>query len=165
LQVELAASFAIVGRLDFDRDDDLAAYVDKVIRLERSTDPVPRAEAVVLGVDWGPSDVTSLSRRFMAEPIADQIDGSPPFRAQRLFGEEARKAGFVEAVQRGRPALVYSVGHGLFADPSEGIETQERVKGSICCARSPGEPVADWTFGVEDVPVDDAEFCHGGLAR
>lgn len=163
LQTELAASFAIVGRLDFDTDDDLAAYVDKVIRLERAPDPVPGPQAVVLGVDWGPLDVTWLSHRYMARPLADQIDAISPFETRRLFAGDATKSALVDAMRDGKPALVYTASHGLFADPSEGIATQRRVNGSICCARSAGEPVADWSFGAEDVPGDDVEFCHGGL--
>jgi hypothetical protein len=163
LQTELAASFAIVGRLDFDTDDDLAAYVDKVIRLDRAPDPVPGPVAVVLGVDWGPLDVTWLSHRYMARPLADQIDATPPFETRRLFAGDATKSALLDAMRREHPALVYTASHGLFADPSKGIATQRHVNGSICCARFPGEPVDDYSFGVDDVPGDDVEFCHGGL--
>jgi hypothetical protein len=161
LQVELAASFAIVGRLDFDTDDDLAAYVEKIIRLDRAAEAVPGPESVVLAVDDGLPDVTWFSLRYLARPIADQIDAAPPFRTRRLFGEQATKAAFRDALTEGRPALVYTASHGEFADPSLGPSTQRRVNGSIRFGRS--APVLDASFGVDDVPGDDVDFCHGGV--
>lgn len=162
LQSELAAAGASVGRLAFDDDAALDAYVDKVLALEQADDPVPAPRAVVFAVDHGPRDPTSYSRKYMAAPIADRIEAKPPFTVTRLFGEDATKPRLLAALTDERAAFVYTASHGMFADASQGLDVQKRVNGAICC-HSPGTPIEDGLLTAADVPPDDQPCAEGGV--
>ncbi len=161
LQSALAATAAIVGRVDFDEAEHLASYVRKVIELETSTEPSCRPEALVFAPDGGPTDPTYYSHRYMATPIAELIDRSPPFSAERLFGDAATKEALLSQLSSSRPALVYTASHGAFAGENDGLEAQRASNGAICCQQVSASD--DYMFTAADVPPDDTPFCPGGV--
>jgi hypothetical protein len=69
----LLASAAAVGRVEFDTLDELEGYVAKVLELERAAGPAVAADAVCFAPDGGVDDATYFSRRYMAEPLRDDI--------------------------------------------------------------------------------------------
>lgn len=160
LQVHWSSVEASVGRVAFSSVDDLAAYVDKLVRLETAPDPVPGTQCLVFAPDYGPRDPTSYSRRFMAEPVADLIRGEAPFAARLLAGADATKDALLEALTTLRSPLVYTASHGWEAPPADGLDAQRRLNGAICCARTPA--LDDMLLRAEDVPAD-LPVAEGGV--
>jgi len=124
-------SVAAVGRLAFADVGEIAAYVEKVLRLEDDSGQSCGNEAVVFATDHGPRDPTHYSRRYMAEPLAKQI-GQRGFETAMLAGEDATRDGLMAALQGRRPALLYTASHGA-AKPNGSQEERERVNGAIVC--------------------------------
>jgi hypothetical protein len=144
----ILATAAAVGRLDFDSIDELKSYVAKVIRLETAEQPVVQHETVFFATDGGFDDATYLSRRFMAEPLAKNLQARN-ITTHSLFGEDATKSRLLEVLSKTKPALVYTASHGLGA-PDEPFDIQKKVNGGICCQESE----ADWLLTADDIPID-----------
>jgi hypothetical protein len=143
-----------VGRLDFDSLDGLKAYVEKVLRLEKASEPVVDRRALIFAPDGGTQDPTYFSHHYMAEPLAKHICDKCQFQTTTIAGEAATKKELESAFLNGRPALVYTASHGLKAKASESLEIQKQVNGTICCQHSAGEPLEYWGFSGDDVPFD-----------
>src|SRR5262249_26864474 len=130
-QAMLGAS-ANVGRLAFDRLEDLEQYVAKVVRIERGGEPIVDREAVVFATDEGPQDPTHFSSLYMAKPLAGSIRELSAMKTIELGGKDATKANLLGTLTRGRPALVFTASHGLGLE-DESFEMQRRYNGAICC--------------------------------
>ncbi len=93
-----------VGRLDFDSVDDLAAYAEKVVRIETAAEPVATDSALFFAPEGGPLDPTHYSRRFMAEPLMEQVETEIGFAVEGLLGDAATKAALVKALGTSKAA-------------------------------------------------------------
>jgi hypothetical protein len=156
----LLSTVAIVGRLDFDSDKDLRAYVEKVLRLEGASGPIVDREVVLFAPDAGLPDPTYFSRKYMAEPLAEHVDSYLRFDTVRLFGDQATKARLIESLRGKRPAFVYSASHGLGL--TDGSDARKReLNGSICCQRSKTD-TSNSLFSAEDVPLGES-FLEGSV--
>ncbi len=162
LQVHLAAVGAAVGRVDFDTPAELASYVEKVLRLETAADPVPGAEALLFATDGGPRDPTYYSRRYMAEPLRDQVAARPPFQPTLIAGNDASKDHLLTALTTTKPALVYTASHGYeVRHGPTSLAEQKRLNGAIACARRAS--LEDMLLTASDVPGDDTAVAEGSV--
>jgi len=116
---------------------------------------------VVFAPDYGPSDPTHYSRRFMAEPIAARVACKPPFAATLIAGPDATKDRLLEAITGTRPAIVYTASHGYEVPRALGLATQQRLNGAIACARTGS--LDGMLLRAEDVPGDDVACAEGAL--
>lgn len=157
----LLDTVASVGRVSFDRTEDLEAYVQKLIRLESAKDPVVAREAIVFATDGGPSDPTHYSRRFMATPMEEILSGDLGIATTTLYADQATKPGLASALGARRPALVYTASHGLGA-LRETFDIQSRYNGAICCQHD-GPLTLDSLYSVDDVPDDSQPFLEGAV--
>lgn len=162
LQVDLAAAGAIVGRVAFDKIADLKAYVAKVVACEdKANDPRPQATAVVLAPE-AKGDVTTYSRRFMAEPVARLLNGEANLMSVDLLGPDATAANLLATLSQSRPAIVFTASHGAGVPTTDGAKKQRKVNGAIGCEPPAGSSATDWDWlRAEDLP--DAPFCPGGI--
>jgi hypothetical protein len=149
----LLDSAAAVGRVAFDSVDDLGTYAEKVVRLERTADPVSMPEALFFAPDGGPSDATYFSRRYLAQPLS-QHAADLEVDVRMLAGDDATKASFFDASKRSRAALVYTASHGVGAR-DETLDVQLRVNGAIVCQGDNSFITAD------DLPNDTEPFLEG----
>jgi hypothetical protein len=156
----LIDSVANVGRVDFDKTEDLKSYVDKLIRLETAQDPAVERDVVVFAPDGGPSDPTYYSREYMAKPLADHITKEFGLPTRTVFGDDATKENLIKALRGKRPALVYTASHGLGAT-NESLDIQKRLNGAICC-QCPGQLTLDDLFAGEDIPMEEP-FLEGAI--
>lgn len=154
LQATLASAGASVGRVDFDSPEQLSAYVTKVIDHEKASDPPSKPEAIVFATDGGRADATYYSARFLAEPLAAEVEADPRFTVTRLTGAGATKAALVDSFGRSA-GLVFTASHGMMARPADGPAVQTRVNGAWCCQQAPGAAVDDWLLTGEELPADD----------
>lgn len=155
----LLDSAASVGRVNFDALEDLKTYVEKVIHLEKTPSPVTTRKVIVFATDHGVDahgrlDPTYFSRRYMAEPLAKRIHSRYGLETPTIMGNDATKANLVESLRGAKPALVYTVSHGLGA-PDESLDIQKRYNGAICCQHIGTEPIQEWLFSADDVPLDE----------
>ena len=156
----LLDSTASVGRVDFDSQEDLRTYVQKIIRLEKAASPVVTRKTIVFAPDGGPEDATYYSRRYMAEPLADHIRTRFGLEIHELMGDHATKEQLMEDLREAKPALVYTASHGIGA-PNESLEIQKRLNGAVCCQHT-GPLTLDSLFSAEDVPLDQP-FLEGAV--
>jgi hypothetical protein len=156
-------SAAAVGRLAFDNLDELAAYIEKVIRLETAPEPIVSRETIFFAPDGGIGDATYFSRRYMAQPLAQHVREKSQFDVTALMSDEATKANLVDSLRGHKPALVFTASHGL-GSPGKPLDIQKAVNGAICCQRTNGLPVEqkEWTFSAADVPQDEP-FLEGSV--
>lgn len=156
----LLQTVASVGRLAPDRIEDLQAYVDKVLRLERAEAPAVSREVLFFATDEGRQDPTHFSREYMVSPLAAHVRDDLQCPVHVLDGERATKAELAAVLRARRPALVYTASHGLGAI-DEPLEFQQQYNGAICC-RHDGPMSRDALFSAEDVPADGA-FLEGAV--
>lgn len=149
----LMDSVASVGRLEFDRIEDLAAYVAKLLRLEAAPDPIVEREALFFATDGGLEDPTYFSRKYMAEPLAAHVRDKHKFKTTELAGEEATKANLLQAFKQSKAGLVYTASHGLGAT-SETQAVQTRYNGAICC-QADGPLTLDHLLSADDIPLSE----------
>jgi len=152
-------SVASVGRVDFDRVDELAAYVAKLLRLEASPDPTVTREALFFATDAGPEDPTYFSRKYMAEPLAAHVRDKHKFKTTEIVGDDATKANLLTALKQTKAGLVYTASHGLGAT-SETMAVQTRYNGAICC-QADGPLTLDQLLSADDVPAEP--FLEGAV--
>jgi hypothetical protein len=151
---------ANVGRVDFDKLDDLRDYVAKLIRIETTAEPLVAEEAILFAPDVGLPDPTYFSRQYMVEPLAEQIRHELRFETHTLIGDDATKANLLDILRTKKPALVYTASHGLGATDAS-VEIQKRYNGSICCQHR-GALTLDSLFSADDVPLEQA-FLEGAV--
>lgn len=156
----LLAGCAAVGRVAFDRLEDLTAYIKKVIELEKRQAPTVRRKCVLLAPDGGVLDATHFSHRYMAKPLSTQIQDLG-YEVEKLFDHDATKKRLLDALADSSPALVYTASHGIAASSSP-LDVQKRVNGGICCQHVQGDHIKTWLFTADDVP-GDAPFLEGGV--
>jgi hypothetical protein len=152
---------AAVGRVEFDRLEDLQSYVDKLLRLERAPAPATSREVLFVATDGGRSDPTYYSRRWMVEPLADHVAQQLHVPVRRLLGEAATKNDVLAELKTRKPAVVYSATHGL-GPPKGDPALQRRITGALCCQRVAAGPVESWTISADDVPAAEP-FLEGGV--
>lgn len=154
----LLDSVAAVGRLAFDEVDEIATYVEKVMRIEEGSSGGCTNEAVVFSTDGGPRDPTYYSHRYMAEPLTKQI-GELGSQTTTLAADDATRGGLLATLESRRPALLYSASHGAGL-PGGSQEERERINGAVVCQ---GDPAAGGMelFSAADVPEEP--FLEGGI--
>jgi len=153
-------SVANVGRVEFDRREDLEQYVDKIIRLERAADPVVDREVVLFGPDGGVNDPTYFSREYMVKPLETHIAHELKFRTVPLMADNATKTKLMSTLRGSKAAVVYTASHGLGLT-KEPLERQKAYNGAICC-QSDGPLTLDDLFSADDVPKSGA-FLEGAV--
>ena len=156
----LMDTIANVGRLEFDSLETLRQYIEKVIRLEATSKPVVKKEAILFAPDGGLNDPTYFSRKYMVTPLSDHIQKELKFQTTALMGDDATKQKLVSALAGAHPALVYTASHGLGLT-GEPLGRQKRYNGAICC-QSRGKLTAEHLFGADDVPLDKP-FLEGAV--
>ena len=140
----LLQTVAFVGRLDFDDEADMRAYVAKVLRLEDAPGPSVSREVTMFGTDGGSGDPTHRSARNMMRPLAKLLRDSE-LRVEPVIGSHATKAALCGALSA-RPAVVYTATHGLVAVDAPAAN-QRRYNGALCCA--------DWDGGEDGLVTAD----------
>ena len=149
----LSSTFA-VGRLDFNALDDLAAYIEKILVLEDSAQPLVNRQAVFLAPDGGKGDATFFSRRYMAEPLAHLVENALGVPVARLFGENATRSRVQDTLHTSSPALVYAASHGLGA-LKQPLEFQKQFNGAIICQQEEsGQALQDRLFSAGDIIIE-----------
>ncbi len=156
----LLDTVASVGRVAFDKLDDLKQYVGKLLRLEKGGAPTVSREAFFFAPDGGPDDPTHFSRLYMAKPLADHVESDLKFAVQRKLGDEATKANLLAALRGHTPSLVYTASHGLGAT-DQSLDIQKRYNGAICCQHS-GNLTLEALFTGEDIPKNEP-FLEGSV--
>lgn len=156
----LLDTVASVGRLDFDKVEDLAAYAGKLLRLEAAPAPVVEREALFFATDAGPEDPTFFSRKYMAEPLAAHVRQQHKVKTTEIVGDDATKAKLLAALRQSKAGLVYTASHGLGAVEETQV-TQQRYNGAICCQDEGGPLTLDQLFSADDVPSDP--FLEGAV--
>jgi hypothetical protein len=162
-QAQLAVQYA-VGRIWFDRPQDLTQYALQVVAFEGSGwEREPRA--VFFGPRH-PEDLhTQLTTDTLVQPLAERLQpgDSPSDRGPQLpewpvetyVGAEATKDRLTELLAGDfAPTLLFTAGHGL-GFPA-GHERQRALQGALLCQDWPGAGVIspDSYFSAADVPVD-----------
>ena len=153
-------SVAGVGRVAFDRIEDLSAYGAKLMRLEAAPAPVVARESLFFATDAGEQDPTFFSRKYMAEPLAAHVRDDLKLKTTMIAGDQATKANLLAALHKTKAALVYTASHGLGAT-SESQQVQERYNGAICCQMD-GPLTLEGLLSAEDVPSNGA-MCEGAV--
>ncbi len=158
---------ALVGRVAFDKLDNLSSYVDKVIRLEKADSPTASANAIFFGPDYGRRrnnsyDATYFSRRYMVEPLANFAESNSVFHVTRILAADATKERLLEAARSLKPAILYTASHGIGAT-NQNLDVQQRINGAICCQRDGAEKkIADYLVTADDIPGDEP-FLEGAV--
>lgn len=157
----LLGTVASVGRVSFERLDDLERYVQKLIRLETGPEPVVERQVLLFGPDEDiTTDPTYYSRRHMIEPLAARVRDDLHFDVTSLVGADATKPGLESMLRGARPALVYTASHGL-APTLTDDSARRRYTGAIQCSTDGGSTLKA-LFSAEDVPDDEA-FLEGSV--
>jgi hypothetical protein len=128
---------ASVGRVAFDTLDQLAAYVEKVVRLEDANKPTAVDEALFFAPDAGPRDATFFSRRYMVEPLAHYANRVCGYEVESSVADTATRARLQEIMHTRRPALLYTASHGVGAI-GQPLDVQRRMNGAIVCQEGDG---------------------------
>jgi len=160
------ARYHLVGRLDFaviaadgsERQDlhALAAYVDKVVRLEDAGTRPTDLPIVMWAPSGGRRDPTFYSRRVMVEPLAARLVATKHVATKVLVGQDATKETLLQFVVDRCPAVLFTASHGRAVPAVEGLELQAQRNGSLV-----DQQLANLT--ADDVPGDDQPFVEGGL--
>ena len=90
---------ASVGRVAPERIEELQAYVDKVLRLERASTPTVDREVLFFSTDDGVKDPTYFSREYMVKPLAESVANLPGYRVEVLQRDEATKSKLAGALR------------------------------------------------------------------
>ena len=155
-QYELATEYA-VGRIAFGDKEGYRAYIEYLISYETgATIPTEREVAF-----WSPANTedraTSISSRFLVNPLYDNLDPQVNFQKQIFIGDkpgwEANKKNLVGLLNRKKaPALLFTASHGL---GHQIIDSEEKVQlqGALVTQDwEKGESVtADALFSGEDL--------------
>ncbi|WP_240486595.1 hypothetical protein [Hyalangium minutum] len=139
LQEELTGEgVTLVGRLPFEREDDYAAYVEKVLTRERDAARPQQARAVFLTAqDMSPPVLSG--HRFVVAPAAQRCSEARDkgyFPASSLTVEQlpaGAKEKLLELVRAPEPGLLFTLSHGVGAPTSGWVspEAQRREQGNM----------------------------------
>lgn len=154
---QVQGSDGYVGRLAFDRDDDYAAYVDKVLRWERAPSAHAAGRAIFHSVHDG-SAATELGHQALVRPgiavLRERLERGQ-VNADRIVesGDPERPdpQGFLDAARADRPAFLFSLSHGE-GPPRRGWRSgaeQRQGQGAMSFGREGrlrGEDLRDATF-------------------
>lgn len=174
LQSELDVD-AAVGRVCFDKIEDLQSYVDKLIRLEASPKSTVSREVTFFATDhemvrdednnlvWDP---THFSLNNMVNPMIDFTKTNPDIgdlvgNIVPLLGKNATKKNLQDILSTSKSALIFTASHGLGVPLEYSEEDRKQLTGSICCQDS--EPTDEETlFCADDIP-DEGQFLEGSI--
>ena len=124
LPVQLAfAVNGFVGRLAFDADQDYEAYVDKLIRLERTPSPAHKARTIYYTVHDGTGATRAGYKRLIA-PLFERSRKTNQDKPKQFPGERPQSLGaprpdpdeFLALARGETPTVMFSMSHG--AGPS-----------------------------------------------
>jgi len=155
-QYELATEYA-VGRIAFKISAGYRAYIDQLIAYETvATVPTEREIAF-----WSPANIedqaTSISSRFLVNPLYDGLDSHINFQKKMFIGNmpgwEASRNNLVRLLDRKKaPTLLFTASHGL---GHRNIDSEEKMllQGALVTQDwEKGVPVtADTLFSGEDL--------------
>ena len=140
---QVQASDGYVGRLAFDREEDYAAYVDKVLRWERSAASVAKPNSMFFTVHDGTA-ATSVGHRALVAPGVEvvrkrQLSGQYPAKDIIEFGDPVTPSPDELLARAGDPdpAVLFTLSHGEGA-PRGGwrsYEEQRRRQGAMSFGR------------------------------
>ncbi|MDQ3902815.1 MAG: C25 family cysteine peptidase [Thermoproteota archaeon] len=152
---------ASVGRIDLGPEE-LDAYVQKIIRLEKADKTNLNREAFFFATNHGGRDPTYFSYNYMVKPLIEKAQNMK-FNAQSLLEKDATKENFLKSLANTRPALVYTASHGV-TDPNWNSEMQERMNGAIVDQSwVPNQPLGpNCLITAEDIPYDKP-FLEGSI--
>ncbi len=166
-QNQLDVQYA-VGRLDFERPVDYAAYADSVIDYETSAAVPNGREAVFFGTRHKFDNATQLSADELVAPLADGLPASGPqlpqpgvtqefnFQLRKLWGADALKSNLAQVFSPAPgvrpPAFLFSASHGM-GWPC-GDKDQTAKQGALLCQDWPGfgKIAPEHYFAASDVP-------------
>jgi hypothetical protein len=116
-QYELATEYA-VGRIAFKTSEGYQAYINQLIEYEAAAS-IPTEREIAF---WGPANIedqaTSISSRFLVNPLYDNLDPQINFQKKMFIGNmpgwEASKNNLAKLLNRNKaPALLFTASHGL----------------------------------------------------
>ncbi|MBN8232603.1 hypothetical protein JYK02_34305 [Corallococcus macrosporus] len=116
---QAAATSAFVGRLAFRREQDYAAYADKVLRWERAPSPEAQARSLFFSVHDGTAATRTGYQSLVAPAIASARQarelGRFPARDVLELGVPGEVAvnELLEHAARPQPSILFSMSHGL----------------------------------------------------
>lgn len=151
-----------VGRLHFDTDDEYARYARSVVEAEGEARAGP-STAAFFAARNADDVATRLSADLLVGPLANAMAARfPEWTVETAIAGEATKARLSGLVGgAGRPAFLFTAGHGLFFDPDH--PDQLRRQGALVCQDWPGpvefadRPIPpEFVYGADDV-ADDAD--------
>jgi hypothetical protein len=172
-----------VGRIWFDTADEFRAYADSVVAYEKAAAPLTSRQLALFAPQHDLDAATQLFTRQVAVPLRDGMGTStlPIGQRQRyarrdFFGEAASKENLTRIfrgdIAGGRPALLFSGGHGMAFSPEDAQFLS--CQGALVCQDWPGSNkiTADHWFAGADVPADAKVHglihfmfaCYGGGA-
>ena len=153
-QTTLAAARVKVGRVAFDELDQLQAYVDKLLRLEKERKP-EKTSALFVGPDEGYPDPTFFSFKSMIQPLSSHVE-KKGFTTTVLGKDKATKKATITALADSDLGLVFTASHGTAEFDTD---TDAALIGSMQFAK---HGAADHeTFSCYDVPNPDVPFLEG----
>lgn len=137
------ASDGYVGRLAFAREDDYAAYVDKVLRWERAAEGASDADALFFTVHDGTA-ATAVGHRALVAPGVEvvkrrQAAGQYPARSVVEFGDRTTPSPdeLLRRIGGGSPNVLFTLSHGEGAPRGgwKSVEEQRRRQGAMSFGR------------------------------
>ncbi|MGD8405464.1 MAG: C25 family cysteine peptidase [Anaerolineales bacterium] len=155
-QYELATEYA-VGRIAFENKEEYRAYIEQLISYETGATVLTEREVAF----WSPANIedraTSISSRFLVNPLFDGIDPQISLQKKLFIGNklgwEASKNNLVGLLNRKKaPALLFTASHGL---GHQMIDSEEKVQlqGALVTQDwEKGKPItSDALFSGEDL--------------
>jgi hypothetical protein len=109
----------------------------------------------MFATDYGMTDPTFYSHKFMAEPLSSNAKETLKFKTTNLFENDATKNNLKDAFAKRNPALIYIASHGIGAQ-GEDLSVQKRYNGAVCCQElgaNPNVPPQEGIFSADDVPA------------
>lgn len=145
-----------VGRLDFERLEEIAAYAERLATAEqRPTAPIP-SRAVFWGTRNAGDLATQRSARHLIAPLArDFAQDWPTWAVEGLVAGAATKAALRDALHAEQPpSLLMTASHG--AGYKSGDPDQREWQGALVSQEwggplVPGELSRDMLFGADDI--------------
>lgn len=147
-----------VGRLHFDGEDALTSYANyaaNVVAAESGSLEENRRTLF-----FGPSNeddgATSLSSKYLIQPVAERLQSRfPGWEQSVISGEAAKKASLAEILNGSdAPALLFTASHGMAF--SKGNAKQLPHNGALLCGDWPGPE--EW----QQKPVPEDFYFHAG---
>jgi hypothetical protein len=137
---QAAASSAYVGRLAFRREQDLEAYVDKVLRWERRPHEEARARGLFFTVHDGTAATTTGYKALVAPGVAQarqaQELGRFPLKELLELGgpDQPGVDALLEEAARPHPGVLFTMSHGLGSPRAgwRGTDDQLALQGAMC---------------------------------